>query len=335
MKIKIKNNSGYKAFLNFMDKLKEKERDLNKREMDFINGDSLYKWKLNSIRAREENIYEREIIVINGLKFSVRLENRFRVKGEYAPKVKGEVNEEYDFLPDPKLSLYDDSMSYKFKPHYVVNSFVGEHSDDNDEINVFSLNINKNIKLSKRDVIKVGDERENKIRGHDTEIICVRRFDINKTKGLYDENNINYCTKWIYYFIKKTYSERVKWSIFNLFIWFLTLSMISLSITLFKDMGFLNIYPYLVFISSFLFLRSGVRYKKRRRAIKMLKIKKELIDFIGINIKPKIKGIERNSYDNDFFDEHYDEKKEYTKKAVNSNDFGDIMFDKIFRLLCP
>lgn len=335
MKIKIKNNNGYKAFLNFMDKLEKKEIDLNKREMDFINGSSLYRWKLNSIRIREENIYERELIVINGLKFSVRLENRFRVKGEYAPKVKGEVNEEYDFLPDPKRSLYDDSMGYEFKPHYVVNSFVGEYSDDNDEINVFSLNINKNIKLSKSDVIKVGDERENKIRGHDTEIICVRRFDINKTKGLYDENNINYCTKWIYYFIKKTCSERVKWFIFNLFIWFLTLSMISLSITLFKDMGFLNMYPYLVFISSFLFLRSGIRYKKRRRSIKMLKIKKELINFIGINIKPKIKGIERASNDNDFFDEHYDEKKEYTKKAVNSNDFGDIMFDKIFRIFRP
>lgn len=335
MKIKIKNNNGYKAFLNFMDKLEKKEIDLNKREMDFVNDGSLYRWKLNSIRIREENIYERELIVINGLKFSVRLENRFRVKGEYAPKVKGEVNEEYDFLPDPKLSLYDDSMSYEFKPHYVVNSFVGEHSDDNDEINVFSLNINKNIKLSKSDVIKVGDERENKIRGHDTEIICVRRFDINKTKGLYDENNINYCTKWIYYFIKKTCSERVKWFIFNLFIWFLTLSMISLSITLFKDMGFLNMYPYLVFISSFLFLRSGIRYKKRRKSIKMLKIKKELINFIGINIKPKIKGIERASNDNDFFDEHYDEKKEYTKKAVNSDDFGDIMFDKIFRIFRP
>lgn len=337
MKIKIKNDNGYKAFLNFMDKLEKKERDLNQRELDFINGGLLYKWKLNSIRIREEDIYERELIVINGLKFSVRLENRFRVKGEYAPKVKGEVNEEYDFLPDPKLPLYDDSMNYEFKPHYVVNSFVGEHSDDNDEINIFSININKNIKLSENDVIKVGDERKSKskIRGHEPEIVCVRRFDINKTKGLYDENNINYCTKWIYYFCRNTPLEKIKWRVYNLFIWFLSLSMISLSITLFKDMGFLNIYPYLVFISSFLFLRSGIRYKKRRRAIKMLKIKKELINFIGINIKPKIKAVENFSSDDDFFDEYYDEKKENTKKAVNSNDFGDIMFDKIFRIFRP
>lgn len=337
MKIKIKNNNGYKAFLNFMDKLEEKERDLNKREMDFINGDSLYRWKLNSIRIREENVYERELITINGLKFSIRLENRFKVKSEYVTKVNGELNEEYDFLPDPKWSLYNDSMRYEFKPHYVVNSLVGENSDDNDEINIFSININKNIKLSKNDVIKVGDERKSKskIRGHDPEIVCVRRFDINKTKGLYDENNINYCTKWIYYFCRNTPLEKIKWWVYNLFIWFLSLSMISLSITLFKDMGFLNIYPYLVFISSFLFLRTGIRYKKRRRAIKMLKIKKELINFIGINIKPKIKVLENFSSDDDFFDEDYGEKKEYTKKAVNNNDLGDIIFDKIFRFLSP
>ena len=96
MKIKIKNDNGYKAFLNFMDKIEKKERDLNKREMDFINGDSLYRWKLNSIRIREENLYERELITINGLKFSIRLENRFKVKGEYVPKVNKEVNEEYE-----------------------------------------------------------------------------------------------------------------------------------------------------------------------------------------------------------------------------------------------
>ena len=82
MKIKIKNNNGYKAFLNFMDKLEEKERDLNKREMDFINGSSLYKWKLNSISTREENIYERELIVVNGLKFSW-LENNLSVPSRF------------------------------------------------------------------------------------------------------------------------------------------------------------------------------------------------------------------------------------------------------------
>lgn len=70
MKIKIKNNNGYKAFLNFMDKLEKKEIDLNKREMDFINGDSFYKWKLNSIRTREED-YKRELMTINGLKFFI------------------------------------------------------------------------------------------------------------------------------------------------------------------------------------------------------------------------------------------------------------------------
>lgn len=342
MKIEIKNDNGYKSFLKFMDKLKEKERDLNKREMDFINGNSLYKWKLNSIRTREED-YKREFMTINGLKFFIGLEDRFRVKGIYTPKVEGEMNEEEDFLNDHQWTIYNEDkvkfnkqnilINREFKPTYVLESLVGENSNDNDEINIFSISINKNIKLSMNDIIKEGDG--NGRRDNYSKILGIGKFDINKTSGLYDENNINYCTRWIYYFIKKTYSERVKWFIFNLFIWFLALSMISLSITLFKDMGFLNIYPYLVFISSFLFLRSGARYKKRRRAIKMLKIKKELINFIGINIKPKIKAVNRVSLDHDFFDEYYDEKKENMKNAVNSNDFGDIMIDKIFRFFFP
>lgn len=345
MKIEIKNDGGYRAFLSFMDKIKKREMELEKREMEFINGGDLYKWKLSSCYQNEYGQDLRDFMTINGLKFRIYLDNRFRVKGDSNIELDGEINREEDFLDDYAWMNYNYEIEQdkkrdgkylkqrEFRPYYVPTSHVGINSEEGDEINIFSLYIEKEMNFSLNDVIKTGDYEGALCCS--PQILYVRKFDINKTKGLYDEENINYCTRWIYHFSRKTFLAVFKWIVYYSLVWFLSLSMINFSFTLFKELGFLSIFPYLSFISSFMFFRTGVRYKRRRRAIKMLIIKKKLIDFISLNIKPKIKKVERISYDDDFFDENYEEKIRNLETMVEDKTLDSIILENTFRFFSP